>query len=65
MEEKDIHEKLIQIKHKNKMKEIEAEKKAKLEIIEAEMKLEDTRYDHIMSNYRIKRADRNREGPYT
>lgn len=55
-------EKLIELKHKLKMKEIEAEKNAKLAVIEAEKSLEDVRFDHIMSSYRIKRADRNREG---
>jgi hypothetical protein len=64
MEDAKTQEDLIKLKHKNRMKEIETEMKAKLAVVEAEMKLEDSKFDHIMSSYRIKRADRNREGTY-
>ena len=41
------------LRHKNKMEEIEAERKAKLEV-------ENVKFEHIMSAHRIKRADKNR-----
>jgi len=57
-----MEEELIKLEHKNRMKEIEAEKEAKLAVIEKEIELENLKFDHIMSNYRLKRADRAREG---
>ena len=57
-----MEEELTKLKHKNRMKEIEAEKEAKLAVIEKEIELENLKFDHIMSNYRLKRADRAREG---
>ena len=59
-----MEEELIKLKHKNRMKEIKAEKEARLAVIEAEIKAENIKFDHIMSAHRIKRADRNREIRY-
>jgi len=43
--------------HKQRMAEIESERKARLEV-------EQLKFEHIMSAYRIKRADTNRDGGY-
>jgi len=57
-----MEEELTKLKHKNRMKEIKAEKEAKLAVIEKEIELENLKFNYIMSNYRLKRADRAREG---
>lgn len=59
-----MEEELIKLKHKNRMAEIKAEKEAKLSVVAKEIELENLKFDHIMSNYRLKRADRTREGSY-
>jgi len=48
--EYEYEKKLEELRHKNRMKEIEAEKKAKLEV-------ENLKFDHQLQLQRIRRAD--------
>ena len=57
MTEKITEEGIEELRHRNKMEEIEAEKKARLEVIDAERDMEKTRFENQMSLHRLKRAD--------
>jgi len=49
-----LEKELVELKHKNKMEEIEAEKQAHIEV-------ENLKSENMKSLHRLKRADRKRE----